>query len=381
MPGQPTTTTELPTRAQRLAAVADRHAVGADRDGVLHRDVLDGILDAGFARHFVPREWGGTAGRSTDLLRATAALGDGCTSAAWTASVIAGAARMGAYLPEQGQRDLWAKGADTVVVGALMPRGEATRTAGGWRLSGRWEFTSGVGFSDWALVCATVSGECGREAWFFALPRREYTVTESWDAVGMRGTAGDTLIADDVFVPEHRGFPRGQVMAGRSTVSRARCHTAPLRLVSGLLFGAPALGAARRALRSWSRHTAPGARPVETDPLPRLTLTRAATDVDAAALLLERAAGVADSEAVTADEALRNPVDCAVAVERLVDTVELLYRTVGSTGQLASNPLQRVWRDVHTLSSHVALRFAPAATAYGEHLLAQAREPGAERDS
>lgn len=381
MPGQPTTTTDLPTRAQRLAAVAARHAAGADRDGVLHRDVLEGILDAGFARHFVPREWGGVAGRTSDLLHAAAALGEGCASAAWTASVIAGAARMGAYLPEQGQRDLWAKGADTVVVGALMPRGSATSTDGGWRLSGRWEFTSGVGFSDWALVCATASGEHGPEASFFALPRREYTVAESWDAVGMRGTASDTLVADDVFVPAHRGFSRGLVMAGRSTVSAAPCHTAPLRLVSGLLFGAPALGAARHALRIWSRHTAPGARPVEADPLTRLTLTRAATGIDGAALLLERAAGVADSGTATTTDALRNPVDCAVAVEKLVDTVELLYRTIGSTGQLASNPLQRVWRDAHTLASHVALRFDPAATAYGDHLLAQAREPAAQRSS
>lgn len=379
MPGQPTTSTDLPTRARRLAALAGRHAAAADHRKALHQDIVDGILDAGFTRHFVPREWGGVAGASTDLLHATAALGEGCASAAWTASVIAGAARMGAYLPEQGQRELWSKGADTVVVGALMPRGRATRVDGGWRVSGRWEFTSGVSFSDRALVCATVPGESGREAWFFALPRQDYTVEESWDAVGMRGTASDTLVADDVFVPAHGGFSRDRVMAGHSTVSSAACHTAPLRLVSGLLFGAPALGAARGALRIWAGHRAPAAPPVEADQASRLTLARAATSVDSAGLLLERAARIADSAAATPTDALRSPVDCAMAVAQLVDAVESLYRTIGSTGQFASHPLQRVWRDVHTLASHVALRFDPAATAYGGHLLQQASDALAQQ--
>ncbi|MEE1929389.1 hydrolase [Streptomyces sp. TRM 70351] len=376
-PSQPRTSRDLLLpAAQEAAELAARHAAGADTDRTLHPDVRAALLGAGFARHFVPERFGGTAGGCTELLHAVAALGTGCTSAAWCASVIAGAARMGAYLPEEGQRDLWADGPDTAVAGALVPRGSATEVSDGWRITGEWDFTSAVDFSGWALVCALVPAGDHQTPWFFAVPRGDYRVEDTWTAVGMRGTGSNTLVTDNVFVPRHRAFPRGEMLAGRPTGSTARCHTAPLRLLSGLLFAAPALGAARGALRVWSDHRLADALSAGGDADTQRTAARAATAVDAAAMLLERAARVADAEAATRVEAARNPADCALAVEQLVDVVERLYRTIGSTGQLAPHPLQRVWRDVHGLASHVALRFDTAGAAYGAQLL-QLPEPPA----
>ncbi|MFF5706502.1 hydrolase [Streptomyces sp. NPDC012794] len=355
--------------------MAVRYAERADADRALSRTVSDGIVDAGFAGHFVPARWGGRDGTATELLHAVSALAQGCTSAAWCASVIAGAGRMGAFLPEEGQQELWAKGADTAVVGALMPRGTATAVTGGWRVSGEWDFTSGVGFSDWALVCALVPQDGAQVPWFFALPRQEYRVADTWTSIGMRGTGSNTLVADNVFVPAHRGFTRQDMIEGRSVGSDARCHTAPLRLLSGLLFGAPALGAARAALRVWAEDCRTGA---EEEALGlRTAASRAVIAVDAAELLLERAARVADAPTATALELVRNPADCAYAVEQSVEVVERLLRASGSSGQLAAHPMQRIWRDVHSLASHVALRFDPAAGAYGSRLLSSTAGLGA----
>ncbi|MGW1075590.1 hydrolase [Streptomyces sp. NPDC002537] len=370
MPSRPAPAPGLRSRARDLAAVAARDAHQADSLRELSDDVADGIVAAGFARHFVPARWGGAAGSVTELLHAVSHLAEGCTSAAWSASVLAGAARMGAFLPEEGQRELWAKGPDTAVVGALIPRGGATAVADGWRVTGEWSFTSAVGISDWALVSALVPREGGREPWFFALPRRDYRVMDTWTSSGMRGTGSNTLLADNVFVPVHRAFPRQDMIEGRSVGSDARCHTAPLRLLSGLLFGAPALGAARTALRLWREQS--GTCPQEADAGARRALARTAIAVDGAALLMERAAQVADAPHASAHEAARTPADCAYAVGQLVDAVEWTLRASGSSAQLAGHPLQRIWRDVHSLASHVALRFDPAAAAYGSQLLAAA---------
>ncbi|MFV0129258.1 acyl-CoA dehydrogenase family protein [Streptomyces sp. HMX112] len=367
MPSRPTSGTELRPGASRTASLAARYAERADAEAELPRPVAESIVDAGFARHFVPASFGGRAGTVSDLLHAVADVARGCTSAAWCASVVAGAGRMGAYLPEEGQAELWAKGADTVVVGALMPRGTATAARGGWRVTGEWAFTSAVAFSDWALVCALLPHGDHRVPWFFALPRQDYRVTGTWTSVGMRGTGSRTLVAEDVFVPAHRGFARQDMITGRGVGSDARCHTAPLRLVSGLLFGAPALGAARAALDAWARDH--GAGPAGEEPAVRTALARATVAVDGAALLLERAARLADAPGATELELARTPADCAYAVEQLVDVVERLLRTTGSSGQLAGHPLQRLWRDVHSLASHVALRFDPAGGAYGARLL------------
>jgi two-component flavin-dependent monooxygenase len=373
MPRQLSTRTDLRSSAAQAAEPSARYAAQADAERTLHPEVVAAITDAGFTRHFVPERWGGAAGTCIDFLHGVATVAEGCTSAAWCAAVLAGAARMGAYLPEAGQQELWAEGPDVKVVGALMPDGTAEPAPGGWRLTGAWDFTSGVDLSEWALVCALTPANDDREPWFFAVPRGDYRVVDTWFNVGMRGTASNTLILDDVFVPEHRGFARAQMLDGRCVGSAAPCHTAPLRLVSGLLFGAPALGAARAALTSWIRWKAqprPAGRPGRNEADDRRTAAAAAGEIDAATLLMERAAQVADSHPDAARVSpARNPSDCALAVGRLVDVVERLFRTAGSRGQLESQPLQRIWRDVHCLSGHVALRFDTAAEAYGAHLL------------
>ncbi|MFE0178689.1 hydrolase [Streptomyces sp. NPDC059002] len=375
MTSQVPTRSGVPTAVERAARIAAGRAAAADTERALHPEVVEAIVEAGLARHFVPAQWGGEAGSCGELLDSVAAIGESCTSAAWCASVLAGAARMGAYLPEAGQQELWAKGADTKVVGALMPRGTATAAPGGWRLTGEWEFTSGADFADWAMVCALVPAGEHAEAWYFAVPRDAYEVADTWFNVGMRGTASNTLVLDEVFVPEERAFLRSDMMTGNSVMSSAHCHTAPLRLLSGLIFGAPALGAARGALRAWSAWSASAA-PGAADGIPqerRLTAARVSGAVDAAGLLLERAARVADSGAATPAEASRNPSDCAFAVHQLVDSVEQLFRSAGSRGQLESQPLQRIWRDVHCLASHAALRFDAPGAAYGGHLLTAVR--------
>ncbi|GCB46924.1 hydrolase [Streptomyces sp. NL15-2K] len=372
MPSQPTPSAQLPVLAEKAAETALLHAAEADSARALPSPVVDAILEAGFARHFVPLEWGGTAGTATDLLSGAATLGAGCASAAWCASVIAGAARMGACLPVEGQREMWADGPDTVIVGALMPRGTATRHGDGWLVSGEWDFTSGVAISDWALVCAQVPGEDGPETRFFALPRADYRIADTWHPLGMRATGSNTLIVEEAYVPRHRGFLREAMLKGVATTSVARCHTVPLRVLSGLLFAAPALGAARAALDAWLARTAGRA---GQEPGPRLVAARAVAGIDTAELLLRRAAQVADAASPSTTEELRNPADCALAVELLLDEVERLYRTVGTAGQLPPGPLQRVWRDVHGIAGHVALRFDPAGVAYGGHLLSAAARP------
>lgn len=372
-----------------VASTAARYAEDHDANRVLKPEVAEMLVSGGFARHFVPGRWGGTDGSAVDLLEATTVVGQRCVSAAWCGSLAAGAARMGVFLPEQGQEDLWGNGPDAFVAGALIPAGRAEKAAGGWRLSGEWAFTSGVDFSDWALVAGLVHNEKGVRPWFFAVARGEYWIKDTWSTVGMRGTGSNTLVLDDVFVPGHRAFDREEMLLGHAVGSSSPCHVVPLRGVSGLVFAAPALGAARGALREWSVRMAeklgPAAIFQPENQLIQLTAARAAGEVDGAELLLRRVAEICDRSMPTTVEALRNPYDCALAVDHLVDAVERLFRTAGSRGQLTTNPLQRFWRDLHCLSSHVALQLEPAGAAYGSHLLdARLNEPrttGREGDS
>ena len=374
----PLTQTSLSTATQQITAVAARCANDAETNRRLDPDVVTAVLDAGYARHFVPTAHGGSAGTFLELTRSVAALGEACASTAWFASLTASLGRMAAFLPAEGQAELWADGPDPLIVGALMPVGKAQPVDGGWRLTGTWTFVSAIDYSDWALVCAMAATEGKPEARFFAVPRSSYRIVDTWFNVGMRGTGSNTLVLEDVLVPATRSFTRDQLAAGQAVGSTATCHSTPLRAANGLSFATPVLGAARGALLAWTGYIAEKTRNAPprngvsggTALSHELTLTRSAAEIDAAQLLLERVAGIADLGTVTPEQIARNTRDCAFAVELLVSAVNRLFSAAGTSGQSSTNAIQRFWRDVNAASSHIVLQFEPAASAYAGQLLA-----------
>ncbi|MFF5103888.1 hydrolase [Streptomyces sp. NPDC000134] len=360
--------------AAEAMEVAARHAVTAERQWRPARESIEAVVAAGFVRHFVPLDRGGNAGSFTALSRAVAELGEACPATAWCASVTAHLARMAAYLPVEGFREIWRDGPDAVVVGSLIPGGHAEPVPGGWRLTGRWSYVSAVDHSDWALLCGTVPAEEGPRARMFAVARADFTVVDSWSDIGMRATGSHSLFAEGVFVPERRAMDRDVLLNGRSAGSPARCHAVPLRAVNALSFATPALGAARGMLALWRdgvaaklRKPSPG--PGNSRAAYETALARAAGEIDSAELLLDRAARIADGTGpVTALLEARNLRDCALATDLLVTAADRLFRSAGTGAHSVDAPLQRYWRDIHSMASHVVLQFAAAAGAYAREV-------------
>lgn len=366
---------DLAHRAQEVAETAARHAVEAEDRRRLHPEAMEAVLAAGFARHFVPVDQGGRAGTFAELTRAVTTVGAACTATAWCASLAANLARMAAYLPAEGRAEVWADGPDTLVVGSLSPFGRAERVEGGYRLSGRWPYISGVDFSSWALLCGTIAGDGGSVPAVFAVPRPAYSVKDDWDSVGMRGTGSNTVVVDDTFVPAARVFLRADLLAGRPVDATAACHTVPLEAANGLSFVTPMLGAARGTQQAWSTYVAEKVRalagrtgvPGPSREAYADMLARSVAEIDSAQLLLERCAGIADRGAdVDALHRTQNLRDCSFAAQLLVSAVDRLFRSSGTSGQLTTRPIQRFWRDVNSASTHIALQFEAAAGAYAE---------------
>ncbi|MGW1911663.1 acyl-CoA dehydrogenase family protein [Streptomyces sp. NPDC002076] len=361
--------------APRVAQIAAGCSDQMEAARRLAPEVVEAVREAGFARHFVPSAFGGTEGRFVDMTSAVALVGEGCASAAWVASLSAYSARYGAYLPVEGQAVLWGDGPDALMAGALMPAGKAEPVSGGWRLSGEWKYISGVRFADWVFACSAVPGKVGPdgrgEVRFFAVPQADITVKDTWFTLGMRGTGSDTMVLDDVFVPEHLTLSRLDINAGRATASAARCHTVPVNAVNGLPLAVPVVGAARGAVRAAAeqnlRRVDRRGAPLRDKPSVQIDLARSAAEVDAAELLVQRAARVADGieETKEGETAVRGPRDLALAVELSVSAVERLFRGTGTTGHFESDPVQRFWRDVNTAASHMIFSFETTGTAYG----------------
>ncbi|MDH6489343.1 acyl-CoA dehydrogenase family protein [Streptomyces sp. SAI-127] len=356
------------------AEAAGHGAADADTTGRLAPATVEALAAAGFPAGFAPAGQGGTGATFDEVTRAVAAIGEGCTSAAWIASLWAYNGRFSAHLPDEGQQEVWAKGPRTRLVSSMVAAGvEAEPVEGGWTLSGTWLYVSGVEFADWALVSSAPPREGDRSIRVFAVPRDSFTHQETWSTLGMRATGSHTLVVERAFVPEYRSFVWDDMRRGKLPGTGSAVHSAPLFAVNGLTFAAPILGAARGALRLVERHLAQqpsGARAAARESS-RISYTRAAGEIDAAALLLARAAETADRGRLDEDGvAERSHRDSTLAVELLVGAVDRLFQVTGTRGQATSHPMQRIWRDVHAAGSHAALQFEPAAFAYTRRLVA-----------
>lgn len=363
-------------RPHEAAPLAAEHAREGDRDRRLHPKVHEALRGAGFARHFVPARWGGDQGGFLPCFEAVVHIAREDPSAGWCASVTATLSRMAGFLPEEGQRTVWADGPDALVVGALVPGGSAEAAPGGWVLSGRWPYVSGVHASDFALLAVQVPVPGGDpEVRFLLVPRVAYAIERTWDTVGMRGTGSDTVVLDGVFVPRTHSFLRGELASGRAPGTAPDSLCVPLQNVSGLTFAAPILGAVRGAAEAWSqavvrkRAARPGTGQGGTV---ELDLARSAALTDAAELLLARAAADAD-RGLLADEwaGARAQRDHVTAVDLLLDAVNRLQRTGGTGAQSVHGELQRFWRDANAGAGHAVLQWEPAARRFAAAALAQ----------
>jgi alkylation response protein AidB-like acyl-CoA dehydrogenase len=349
--------------ATSAAEIAAGGAAAADRERRLGRATVAALDAAGFARHFVGREYGGREGRFAELFDATVEVALGCPAAAWCAALWATHGRFSGFLPDAGRAEIWAGGPDVRISSAILPpAGTIAATAGGWLVSGRWEYASGVEFADWVLLSST---EPDAGVLMLAVPRDAVSVEDTWDSTGLRGTGSHSVVAHEVFVPGRRAVPLGTVLRGDGGPDRVRCHRVPAHLAGGLLFAAPALGAARHALHAWTWWARKG---LADEGALQETLAHASAELDATELLLRSAIRRADDGPVDSLSVARNHRDAVLGVQWLVSAVDRLFRAGGSHARDAGSEVQRCWRDVHTVAAHGALRLTPAAARYAAAL-------------
>ncbi len=170
---------------------------------------------AGILRILQPRRFGGMQGRFSLFSRIVEELTYGCASSAWVYAVLAEHQWIIAQYPEQAQIDVWGDDPKAVASSSLAPRAAAKRIAGGWRLSGRFPFSSGCDFAQWAILGAFLGEACDpRHIAYLLAPLAEIEIVDDWQVLGLAGTGSKSLVLHDVFIPEHRCVMVSDLFAG-----------------------------------------------------------------------------------------------------------------------------------------------------------------------
>ncbi|HEY6458864.1 MAG TPA: flavin-dependent monooxygenase [Polyangiaceae bacterium] len=326
--------------------------------------------EAGFFRMLQPSRWGGLEvdpGTFFDVQMAVAAA---CPSSAWVLGVVAVHAWQLALFPLEAQEDVWGKDARTLVSSSYAPTGKVARAEGGYRVSGRWSFSSGCDHCQWAFLGGFVPPEAeGKppEMRTFLLPRADYRIDDTWHVAGLKGTGSKDVVVENAFVPEHRthrlvdGFKR---QSPGNAVNEAPLYRLPFGQIFVRSVSTSAIGAAEGALAAYlaiaaKRVAAGDGAKVSEDPATQTVAARAATLVDEARVVLHRNFAemmtlVRAGKELPVDRRVRFRHDSAMAVVKCVEAVDLLFTASGGRAICLESPLLRDFLDVHAARAHYA---------------------------
>ncbi|HEX8627616.1 MAG TPA: flavin-dependent monooxygenase [Catenuloplanes sp.] len=351
----------LPVLRERAQDTEDRRA--------LPGETVKALAEIGFFRLLQPARFGGLEADPLTFLEAVRLIGGACGSTGWVASVVGVHNWQLALFPDEAQRDVWGDDPGTRMSSSYAPTGKVRAVDGGYRLSGRWSFSSGCDHASWVLLGGIVPGADGGppvDFRTFLLPAADYTIDDVWNTVGLRGTGSNDIVVEDAFVPAYRSLSFNDT--AKCVCPGQRLNPAPLyRIPYGSLFSyaitTPIIGMATGAydahvtyLRERVRAAYAGVKAAE-DPYAQVRVAVAASDLDAAWLALRHNMTELMRYA-TAGERIPMPVRLRVRRDQVrgtgqaISAVDLLFENSGGRALAVGTPIQRFWRDAHAGRVH-----------------------------
>src|SRR3954453_23114644 len=191
------------SRATALIPVLKERAPRAEQLRQRPPETVDDLISAGLFRIAGPERYGGLDVPHELMFEVGWELGRACGSTAWCYSVWTVHNWIVGHFPEQAQDEYFATGPDTICSSAFHPvSAKVEPVEGGFRLSGRWAFSSGCDAASWAML--GVPGPQG-PTWFL-VPCTEYTIDDNWFVSGMCGTGSKDIVVEEAFIPTYRAL-------------------------------------------------------------------------------------------------------------------------------------------------------------------------------
>ncbi|MFC9357987.1 acyl-CoA dehydrogenase family protein [Rhodococcus sp. NPDC057014] len=375
----------LVTAARALGPLLRDNAARAEADRRVPEENIAALREAGLFDITKPARFGGAEEDFRTFLEVSLELGRSCGSTAWVTTLSnVTSFFVGAY-PESVQQDVLGADPRIATCGVFTPTSTSVRVDGGYRVTGRWGFASASHHASWANVGIPLTNTDGEavgaaSAW---IPMTDLSIDDTWYVAGMSGSGSDTLVADDVFVPDARILSVTDMMEGR-TASEFQDETlyhSSLVPVLALVLVGPVLGMAEGAydaVLSTLQKNKPIAysfyqRSIDA-PSTQLNMAAARSLIDQARLLAFRGADEIDAAAAAGRqmpvvERARARMDAAQAANLCREAVELLLNVSGAGSFAQVNPLQRIWRDLETSSRHAFINLNINQEIYGRALL------------
>ncbi|MDE0780613.1 MAG: acyl-CoA dehydrogenase family protein [Alphaproteobacteria bacterium] len=372
-------------RARALLPVVTERSEKATEERRLPEENVRDFLDAGLFQILQPKRVGGLELDFGMLVEVSAVISSVCASSGWNVSNIASHHWMLAMWPKEAQDAVWGKNGETadtlICASVIFPAGRAKRVDGGYLLSGRWPFCSGIDPSEWNMLGGMVEPDDDhpkKEARMFLMRKSEHEVIDTWFTSGLQGTGSKDSAADEVFVPEHMTVAADDVKGGPtpgSIVNPGALYQVPvIAPFPYVLTGTPlgiAEGVYQNYVEGMKARTAnyTGARIADLQNV-QIKVAEAGAAIDAARMMMLADCDLSmeiarRGEAPDLETKAKFRRNGAYTANLCVEAVNKLYQASGGGGIYTCNPLARAFRDIHAARAHIAFNMDVAGTTFG----------------
>ncbi|HUN70431.1 MAG TPA: acyl-CoA dehydrogenase family protein [Burkholderiales bacterium] len=355
-------------RARSLAPALRERAARSESERIMLPETLADLHASGLLRVLQPKRWGGMELDYVAYVEIPRELARGCASTGWNTANLLIHHWMLALYDERAQEEVWGRNPEALIAsGIAYPQGQGRAVEGGFVVSGRWNFSSGVNVSDWNMLAVTVrDGDKVVDHRMCLLHKSEYEVVDDWQVLGMRSTGSMTVVAKDVFVPAHRALCMYEARGGdRFPGARGNpnpVYRVPLSTLGSHGIGGVAVGNAQAALELSievvkARSTNYTGLKMRDFQAVQLRIGAAGARIDAARQVLRNdcleGQEIANRNVIAEPEhKLRFKRNLAYAVSLCTEAVDMLHAMAGANGIYDGYPIQRIFRDAHALAGH-----------------------------
>jgi 3-hydroxy-9,10-secoandrosta-1,3,5(10)-triene-9,17-dione monooxygenase len=364
----------------------------AERLRVVPEANIKELEDTGFFKLLQPKRFDGFESSPIDFYTAVRDISSACGSTGWVSSVVGVHPWQVALFADEAQQAVWGEDTSTRLSSSYAPTGKATVADGGYLLSGKWSFSSGCDHCSWVLLGGLVFNADGNVVDFktFMVPRKDYTIIDVWNVVGLRGTGSNDILVEDVFIPEAFTLSMGETGACRGPgqeQNTADLYKLPFHSVFTTTICTPIIGMAMGAyaehveMQQKRTRAAYLGEKASLDPFAAVRIAKASSEIDAAWALTmqnirEEEALVAKGEPIPLGLRLKVRRDQVLGSQRAIDAIDALFEASGGRALAEGTYLQRAWRDAHAGRVHAANDPERALQMFGAHEFGHKIDPG-----
>jgi len=359
-------------RARALGETIAQAADEIERKRRIPQPLLGQLHESGLLRLLLPRNCGGEQAEPGIYLLAIEEISRHDASIGWNMFVGNSSALIAPFLPLEIAQSIYADPSSLIAWG---PPNACTAQAvdGGYRVSGQWDFASGCRQANWMGAHCRVLEPDGTLRLNRAglptirtllFPATQAELLDTWNTIGLRGTASDSYRVTDVFVPEAFSTTREDPSLRREP---GPLYAFTMQGLYAVGCAGVALGIARAMLEAFmalaAKKVPRGLSRLADNAVIQAEVARCESKLGAArAYLLETLAGIyarADEIApIEVADRARVRLACANAIQMAVEVADYTYRTAGVDAIFPGTPFERRFRDIHTLSQQIQSRTA-----------------------